>query len=300
VRLVWWLPLVLVLFVVAAALYFTQIPKQLASDYRKRAEPAQRELTRAMRQVYGSFSASVFGANPASFEAAKTYRQQVLAYDRLMRTELRQLRAARNSVERAGRAIARAPRDDLLEVPDWPLLGGRGKLGDVAQIADDERRYLRRARSFLREYGRLVAFHIAVAELDRVTSMTTYRALQPTNPTSAADAAAPLERIVRQLRPRLRSFRKRKPPPDAKRQHKLVVALEELRLAKEGEAARAVRALDFARARRAEEALARATRKYKDRTEDSVVRLLESSRIAHAMRDLRRRERTLLRALVGL
>jgi hypothetical protein len=270
---------------------------QVAGNYRERAEPAQRMLIQVMRPVYRSFSSTVFGVNDAAFRRATSYAEKARAYDRLMAVELRQLRGARRSTARALRAFARAPRNDLLEVPEWPVVGNLGKLGDAHDVADGERLYLRRAPRVLREYARLLTYHIAARELDRATSSAEYRAGLPAEPSSVEAVASPIERIVRELTPRLRRFRDRKPPPDARRDHELVLNLQEVRIARLRDAGRGIRRLDFARVQRADEAIRRATHDYERHTRYSVPRLLERSRTARAMRDLRQRERELLRGL---
>ncbi|HEX8064916.1 MAG TPA: hypothetical protein VF520_00165 [Thermoleophilaceae bacterium] len=302
-----WLPvlagvLVLALIGAAVAYYLTEVPDRLAADYADQAKPEHQRARTAMRRVYATFSSTTFGVSRKSTKKAKTTRQQARAVEQSSRRELRQLTPATRAIRRAKRALARVDEEDLLEVPSAPLLDGRGKLEDADEIADREERYLRDARRFLRDYERVVAYRIADLEYNRKAAAALYGGILriPSHPTSPAQVTRPVEAGVRKAEGFLSRFRKRKPPPDLRREHRLGVTANALALKKLRELTGQVRRLDIAAAEETDKEIGAIGKRYERRTRGAIARLLGGSRVARERRSLRRREREQSAALARL
>jgi hypothetical protein len=290
--------LLLLLVSGALAFYLTQIPDELANDYKDQAAPEQNRLRKAMQPVYGTFTAATFGIDDRPLKKAKNEQQFVRAIAKVTARELRQLRPARRAVDKAERALARADEDKLFDIPSAPLLDGRGKLPDTEAIAADERRYLARARRFLRDYDRLVSYEIRATEYFRDVGVTIARGFDkiPQTFTSPGQFTGPVEGVIRTLERGQRRFRKRKPPPDVKREHRVDVAAIDFLIARFRDMNAAARRLDNNGLRRAFAALRERESRDERRLKNSITRLITRSSLARSIRELRKREREQLEA----
>ena len=294
--------LVLALLGGALAYYLTQIPDELAKDYHDEALPEQQRVRKAMRPVYRTMSIATFGANNKPIEKAKNERQYVKALEKVSSKELAQLTPARRAIDKAKRTLAKVDEDKLLELPDAPLLDGRGKLADAEDIVTAERRYLDRARRFLRDYDKLIAYLSLRTKFIRDTGVDVGRGFDkiPQTFTSPGQFTGPVEGVIKTLRKELRKFRKVKPPADVKREHGIDVHDTEFLIARLGDMNAAARRLDNAGLRKAFSALSREGKRSVKRTKNSVPRLVTRSRAAKSIRELRKRERQLLEAFEKL
>ena len=292
------------LFLVAVVLgvYVTQAPGIVSDDYREQAQPEQLKLRKAMRPVYRTFNEFTFGIDQTPIRKAKNERQFVKAVDRVSSESLRELRPARRAIEKARRALAQADEDKLFDVAEPPLVGDRGKIADAKAIAADERRYLTRARRFLREYDRLVAYEIKGTEFLRDTGITVARGFDkiPQTFTSAGQFTGPVEGVIRTLGRELRRFRKRKPPPDLKHEHREAITDTEFLIARLRDMNAAARKLDNAALRRAYRRLKPDNKKLDRQARKALTRFLRRSPTAKAIRELRKRERELSAAFAKL
>lgn len=288
--------LVLVLVGGALAFYLLAMPGRLATDYREDAEPEQQELREAMRPVYRTLSAETFGFDDRSVRKAKNPDQYVRAIDKATSASLRRLKPAHAAVRRAKRALEDADEDVLYETPDWPLLGGRGDLKDAEAIADDERRYVRDARAFLKHYDRLVGYTLDMANFVRGFGVAFGRGFDsiPARPTSPGQVTGPLGRAVGRLDREMRALRGLKAPPELRADHKTQVAFVRYVIGRINALSSAVKARDLQRIQSWDRDFARGARRYD--TNVSLRRLVKRSSYAKSVRKLRGMERRLLGA----
>jgi hypothetical protein len=298
VRLRWILAGAGAFLIVAAAIayYFTQVPGMLAEDYEEKAEPEQQRIRAAMRPVYRSLSAKTFGTDSRAVEKAKNADQYVRAIDRTTSKELRQLVPAQKAIDRAQRVLGKTDEEALLETPSWPLVGGRGELGEAEEIADREREYLPRARAFLKHYERVVAYTRSDIEFVRSFGFALGRGLGriPDSPSSPGQVTGPLDRTARQLDGHLRRYRRTKAPRELRRDHRTHVGLIRYVIGHVRAVSSAVKAQDLGRINRLERNFARGTRRFRVRV--TVRKFVTSSSYAKSVRRLRDMERSLLRA----
>jgi hypothetical protein len=292
------------LFLVAVVLgvYLTQAPDVLTDDYREQAQPEQLKLRRAMRPVYRTFNVFTFGVDNTPIRKSKNERQFVRAIAKVSAESLRELRPARRAIDRARRALKKADEDKLFDAPEAPLLNDRGKLPDTRAIADDERRYLSKARRFLRDYDRLVAYEIKGIEFLQTTGTTVARGFDkiPRTFTAAGQFTGPVEGVIRSLQRSLRTFRKRKPPADLKAEHRAIVRDTEFLIARLREMNAAARRFDNAGLQKAVRQLRGHDKALERGALRSLRRLIGRSATARAIRELRKRERELSSAFAGL
>ena len=287
------------LLVVAAAVayYFTQVPGKLAEDYKDEAEPQQQKIRRAMRPVYRTLALQTFGADTRSIRKAKNPDAYIRAVDRVTSRQLRALAPARKQIGKAKRTIEKADEEALFETPDWPLLGGRGDLEEADAIADREREYVIEARAFLKHYERLVSYTEDEVRFVRRFGVTFGRGFDaiPDNPTSPGQVTRPLDRTARQFKSQLQGFRKRKAPPEVRKAHKELVGLVRFVDEQVRELSSAVKARDLGRINAWDRNFGRGLKRFDD-AGVSPAKLVSRSKYAKAVRKLRDKERSLLRA----
>ena len=288
---------VLLLVAAAVAYYFTQVPGRLAEDYKEEAEPQQQLMRNAMRPVYRTLAVQTFGADTRSLNRAKNPDQYILAVDRVTSRQLRRLDPARRQIAKAKRTIEKLDEEALFEVPEWPLLGGRGDLEEAEDIAGREREYVVEARAFLKHYERLVSYTEDEVRFVRRFGVTMGRGFDaiPANPTSPGQVTRPLDRTARRFKPQLASFRKRKAPPEVRKNHKELLGVVRFVDAKVRELSSAVKARNLARIEAWERDFARGLKRF-DGTGVTPARIVSRSTYARKVRKLRDRERALLRA----
>lgn len=288
---------VLLLVVGAIAYYFTQMPGRLADDYKEEAEPQQQLMRNAMRPVYRTLAVQTFGADTRSINRARNPDQYIRAVDRVTSRQLRRLAPARRQIAKAKRTIEKLDEKALFEPPAWPLLGGRGDLEGAESIAEDEREYVEEASAFLKHYERLVSYTEDEVRFARTFGVTMGRGFDaiPANPTSPGQVTRPLDRTTRRFKTQLASFRKRKAPPEIRKNHKELVALVRFVDSKVRELSSAVKARNLARIEAWEREFGRGLRRFTG-AGISPARIVVRSTYAKRVRKLRDRERALLRA----
>jgi hypothetical protein len=151
-----------VLVVAAGAYaYFAKAPERLADDYREDAGPAFEKVDESMYEVFSSFRSRYFRGLAIKELAAKRFEEDLSGLRRAYR---HQYEADRASIARANKAIAEAEaaieeaEPAMTEVDSWPLLGGRGELGDADEDASDSSEYLDQAREFMPQFRELIAY----------------------------------------------------------------------------------------------------------------------------------------------
>jgi hypothetical protein len=294
--------IVLFLVGVVLAVYLTQVPGMVTDDYRDEARPEQLKLRKALRPVYGTFTAFTFGIDDTAIDKAKNERQFVKAVEKVSREALRELRPTRRAIEKARRALERADEGKLFDVDVPPLVSDGGEIGDAKAIAADERRYLSRARSFLKDYDRLVAFEIKGVEFLRDSGVTVARGFDkiPQTFTSPGQFTRPVEGVIKTLGRDLRRFRKRRAPPDLAAEHREAVRDTEFLIARLRDMNAAARNLDNAALQRAYRRLKPNDEKLDREARKALRRFLTKSRTAKQIRELRKRERELSAAFAEL
>ena len=279
---------------ILAAVYLAVAPGILADDYRERAQPAHQRIRDAVRPVYRTLTVKTFAENDRPLRRAKTPAAYSRAVEKVTRSALRDLKAPQRAVDRARRVLDDID-EEALEAPDWPGLGGRGELDAVDEIADDERRYLREARSFVKSYDRLLDYTRKATIAARRLGVTLGRGLAalPTNPGSPEAFARPVDGLAAKLERQLRPMRKMKPPRFLRPGHRGGVALWSFFIRELRAVADAARRRDLARIeasdRRIENAVKRSS------TGLDISDLIARSPYARAGRGLREMERVLKR-----
>jgi len=205
------------LLLVAGALvfYFAFLPGMLADDWEKKARQEHETAAMAFPRVFATFSELTFGIDASQLAKAKTaeaYIKEVQFEAGFYRDNLKDVKV---TIQRARRDIAAVDQDALVDVPEPPLIGTSGKLGDAHDIAALERRYLDTGRDFLRRYEKFVDFQLkAVREAERAQADLA-KGLDsiPTNPGSVEAFTKPTEATAARLARHASVFRRMKPPP---------------------------------------------------------------------------------------
>lgn len=294
---------VLVLAVAGAVLFYVlAVPGMLTSSYKERAEPEHEKADDAMRPVYAAFSRDTFGVDNRPLEKAKRPGQYVKAVVKVTGENLRNLSRARRTIKRAEQKLKEIDEEEITDVPDWPLLGGRGDLDTVEDVAGEQEDYLRKARRFLRDFQALVAYESDSARYVRRVGLTFGRAAQaiPENATSPGQITRPIEGSVRAIQSQTRRFRRVKAPPERRAEHKNDLAAVAFVIAELRRFTAAIKRLDVSSAQQIDRRLARGSKRFDRRTQASFRRLIGRSRYVKQMDDLERRERDIARAYEGL
>jgi hypothetical protein len=274
-----------VLVLAAAAFYLLAMPGRLASDFKEDAGPEQREIRQAMAPVYRSLSLATFYVDESGMDKAKNEDQFVRAVDKATSKALRRLEPVSRQIDSAKRALEDADEEALTEVPEWPLLDGRGDLEDAEEVAEEERDYLPEARAFLKRYDALVTFWMNDVRALRRFGVAIGRGFEsiPDNPGSPAAVTRPLERMARELESQMRRETARL----------IRFFAREIR-----GLATAVRQLDLGRIESFDDRIDRGIER--SDAEVEVGRLVSRSKYAREIRTLRARERKIQRGLRGL
>ena len=294
----WGVVVGVVVVAAAAAFYLLAVPGMLSSSYEERAEPEHEKAEKALDPAYEAFSRETLGTDNRPIEKADKPGEYVREIERVTADNLRRLSRARRTVKRAEAGLGEVDEGELGDVPDWPLLGGRGGLDEAEEIAGDEGDYLRKARAFLRDFRRLIDFETDFNRFWRRVGLTIGRgnAAIPKNPTSPGQVTRPVDRSVRQLESALRRFRRMKAPPERRAEHRNVVAGFGFVIAELRRFSSAIKRLDIGAAEQVDKRLARGTKRYDRRTQANFRRLIARSRYVRQIDDLERRERELGRA----
>jgi hypothetical protein len=289
---------VVVLAIVGAVLfYLLAMPGRLADDYKERAEPEHEKVEEALAPVYETWGRQTLGWDNRPIEKADKPGEYVRAVEKVTSTHLRGLAPAQVAISRAQRELEKIDEERLTETPDWPLLGGRAELGEAEDVASREEDYLRRARRFLKDYRRLIDHEIDETRFYRRIGVAIGRGLSDL---AAADSPGEFvrsnNRMVQKIAGQLRRFKKLKPPPERRDEHRNVSAgfafiIDELR----GLSA-AVRNLDLQRIEDGERRLARGSKRYDRKTQRHFRRLISRSTYVRQIRGLERLEGRIGRA----
>ena len=294
---------VLVLAVAGAVLfYLLAVPGMLSSSYKDRAEPEHEKAERALRPAYAAFGRQTFGVDNRPIEKAKKPGQYVKAVLRVSDENLRNLSRARRTIKRAEAELKKVDEEKITDTPDWPLLGGRGDLDDVDRVAGEEEKYLSRARRYLREFRALVDYEADAARFYRRAGLTFGRAGEaiPENATSPGQITRPVDRAVDEIRSQARRFKRVKPPPERRAEHRNDLAAVDFVVAELRRFSSAIKRLDISAAEQIDRRLARGSKRYDRRTQSHFRRLLRRSRHVRQIDDLESRERKIAKLYEGL
>jgi hypothetical protein len=294
---------VLLLAVAGAVLfYLLAVPGMLTSSYKERAEPEYEKADDAMRPVYAAFSRDTFGVDNRPIEKAKRPGQYVKAIVKVTGENLRDLGRARRTIKRAEQKLDEIDEDDLTDVPDWPLMDGRGDLDTVEKVAGEQDDYLRKARAFLRDFRTLVDYESDAARFFRRAGLTFGRAgdAVPDNPTSPGQVTRPIDRGVRENQSQARRFKRVKVPRERRAEHRNQLAAVDFVVAELRRFSSALKRLDLGTAQQVDKRLASGSKRYDRVTQKHFQKLIRRSRYVKQMDDLERRERRILRTLDDL
>lgn len=284
------IPLGALVLIGAVVFAVVGLPPTLADDYEEKAEPAHKEVEDALRPVTDSFHADTLGVvEVKSGEDSRAYLRRA---EKATARDLRELAAARREVKRARRAIDEADTDAMTDSPSPPLLGDVGDLGEAADVAEAEDAYLRKARTFLRDYDRLLAFSGAsIQAIHRMdVAFTREDAKIPDAPTSAGQITGPLNRGIAAAARHVKAFGRLKAPKDLRREQRRVHAELEVFLSQQRAISRAITRDDFDRVRQIEREVKRDGKRYDRASRKDLDKLLKSSRYRRLIDDLETRE----------
>ena len=291
---------VVLLVVGALVLYFTQMPAKLANDYEERAEPQSERIQRVVEPAMDSFGFETFAV--VDVKQKQSMRGFLSDLNRASKRDFRELERARSAVKRAKRSLGRIDEEALADAPSWPLLGGTDDVESAADIADQARDYLRKARAYVREYGELVEYGVDYMRFGYRTAIASARAEAdtPKAPTSAAQLTRPLVREQRIVVAELLRFRRHRPPKDQFGEHHAVIAETERLIRDERALIAALSVEDYDRADRITARINKDLKKSEKRSSKSLRKLMASSRYTRLIDDLRKREERLAEAFENL
>lgn len=286
----------------AALLYLLVVPGMLSSSYKERAEPEHEKAEDALRPALAAFSRDTLGVDNRPIEKAKKPGQYVKAVVRVTGENLRNLGRARRTIKRAERKLAEVDEEELTDVPDWPLLGGRGDLDDVEELSGDEKDYLRKARRFLRDFRTLVDYESDSARFIRRAGLTFGRAGDaiPERPTSPGQITGPVDRCIREIGSQRRRFDRLKVPRERRAEHRNQLAAAGFVVGELRRFSAAIKRLDVSAAEQIDRRLARGSKRFDRRTQANFRRLVARSSYVRQVRDIERREITIARLYEGL
>jgi hypothetical protein len=284
------IPLGALVLIGAVVFAIVGLPPTLADDYEEKAEPAHQEVEDALRPVTDSFNADTLGV--LEIKRTKDSRTYMRRADKATARDLKELSAARREVKRARRAIEEADTGAMTDSPSPPLVGGIGDLGEAADVADAEDAYLRKSRTFLRDYDRMLAFSAAsieaIHEMD--IAFTSQDAKIPDTPTSAGQITGPLNRGIAAAARHVKTFGRLKAPRVFRREHRRVHAELEEFLSQQRAISRAITRDDFGRVRQIEREVRADGKRYDRASRKDLDKLLERSPYRRQIDDLERRE----------
>lgn len=284
--------------VAAVVFYLMAVPGMLATGYKERAEPEHDRVEKLLRPARDTFSRETFGFDNREIEKADKPGEYVRAVERATGRALKRHNKARGTVKRTAARLAKVDAGEMTEAPDWPLLGGRGELSDAESIASDESDYVRKAERFLRDYERLLEYEIDVLRFYRRVGITMGRGGDsiPDNPTSPGQITRPINRSVSDIQGQVRRFKKLKPPPERKDEHRNFVGAINFVVSELRRFSSAIGRLDIASANQIDRRLARGSKRYDRRSRANFRRLLARSIYVRQINDLEKRERDISRA----
>lgn len=148
--------------------YLSDVPDQLADDYRERAQPATEEITDSMDRAYAAFDTYLGNSTlPArelrnAEEFSEIQRRLLPLYDDTEDA----LDTAEKAIKSARKAISKE-RESFGDVPSAPLLGEKRPVVAAEASVEETEAYLRQAGAFLKNFDRFVKFDQKALELRR-------------------------------------------------------------------------------------------------------------------------------------
>ena len=290
----WWVVVLAVVGVLlqagAVAYYLTEMPPRLAEDYAERAEREHERLARAVGPATETFDDVTLGTLDIDDDLSP--RAYLRRFKRVTRQDRREHARAERRVKRAKRALARADTEAMTEVPDWPLLGGRGELGEAEDAAERLDAYMRKARAFVRDYGLLLDYWGTTSRMGErvVVALTEAYAKIPRYIASPRQFTGPMGRALGVAEAQLKRLRRLDPPKALRADHRRSLAGLRRNIADQRAMSAAVRRSDFAGANRIRASLRRRAKAEDRRGRRELQRLVGSSRYRRQINDLLRRE----------
>ncbi|HEX8648294.1 MAG TPA: hypothetical protein VF715_15480 [Thermoleophilaceae bacterium] len=283
------LPLGVLAVGAAVAYYLFWVPPQLADDYEEKAEPEHAKIGQTLSQVTGEFNNVVLGTIAFKRKDARAYMR---TYLRVAARDMREQRRALRRVRRARRELARIDESALTEPPDWPLLGSRGDMEDAQALAGKERDYLRKARAFLRDFAALLAYEVRADRWIGRHNLSFARAETriPKVATSPGQITGPLDAAALRAELAVRGYRRLKPPKPMRAEHRRVAREMQRDIRDQRAISRAVKRNDFTRVRAIERRVKRDLKRRNRASRAALAWLVDRSRYARQIEDLKRRE----------
>jgi hypothetical protein len=292
------LPILGVLVIAGAVTaYFVVAPPTLADDYEKKAEPEQIKAEDALVDAVDSFNEITFGTQKLSSKLQP--REFMRRYKRVASRDRRELAKAQRTLRKAKRALAQVD-GDAMDPPSWPLLGG--DLDEAEGVAEQHDAYMRRARTFLKDYGALIKFEQKLSAVYDRLNLGQARAETriPKVLTSPGQYTGPMRTILRLEQTAVKQLRKLKPPKGVRREHRETMA--EVKGAS-GETRDMIDAFEANDTKRVDRVYKRMDKRYKNAVKASrkqLQRLLYNSDYRRQIDGLERREDRIAKSFQAL
>ena len=187
--------------------YLTEVPTQLADDYRESAEPAVERMTDAMDKTFEAFDNYLDNSTlPArevrnAEEIDEIQRRFLPLYDDTEEA----LKAADRAIGKARQTLA-AQRKKLGDVPSAPLLGGKPEVVAAEETIGPTERFVAESKAFLRNFQAFVDFDRKAVDLRRadieglddeaITAADSLEELKAATSASLAEAEKSRERYL--------------------------------------------------------------------------------------------------------
>lgn len=215
--------LLLIAGIIGANHYFSNVPDDLADDYRKKAQPAAEKVLDAMDRVYAQYdnyldnSTLTRQETKNANEIEEIQRRFLPLYDDTEKA----LKSADKSIKKA-RKVIEANKEDLRGVPSAPLLDEKKPVVEAEETVGDIKDYLARAEAYLDNFERFVKYDTKALEVRR-EDVENLSVGQVSDDASLEEAKAALQKNLDVSEENRQDLIDLKPHPDQKQYHEYQV-----------------------------------------------------------------------------